>query len=207
MVAVSTPLPPDAPDADTPPDALGGALRDVAQYIDAGGWNQPPALFALVPTRVLAASRPDLVDPDDDSELSPIAQDPLDAVTDGDQLEEFLATLSWPPAVAGCALVQEIVVVPPEAEAEIDSVFEPLLGDPAAADAAAAQAARAHPGSRVARLISGALRGGHTLSLLQLRPDDDASDEPSGPIELLTHPDLATTLLAALAASFDHDEV
>ena len=181
------------------PDALGSALRDVATYVGADGWNQPPALFALVPTHVLAAANPGLIDAGDDSELSPVAQDPLRLDTDDHhaELEQVLATTSWPDAVAGCALVLQVVVVPPEAEAALDSAFEPLLGDPDAAEAAAREVARTHPGSRVARLIVGALRGGTQLVLMQLKPE--TGDEDSQ--ELLTHPDLAPNLVAALAST------
>ncbi|MFW0789101.1 PPA1309 family protein [Gordonia sp. CPCC 205333] len=192
------------------PDALGSALRDVVEFVDAAGWDQPPTLFALVPTSVLAETQPDLVDEYDTSELSPIAQDPLltsevgpsaDQAIQSAELEHILATTSWPEAVAGCALVQEIVVLPPEAESDLDEAFEPLLSDPAAADAAARSTALAHPGSQPARLIAGALRDGRTLSLLQLRPLDDVDD---GQIELLSHPDLAPNLVEALAATLDN---
>ncbi len=185
-------------DIDLSPDALGAALRDVVEYVDAEGWNQPPMLFALVPTQVLAATHPGLVDADDDSELSPIAQEAFDA-PDPD-LEELLGTTVWPPTVVGAALIQQIVVLPPEAEADLDSAFEPLLGDPDAAESAAREVARSHPGSKVARLVVGALRDGRTLSLLQLR-DDDA--QPGDRIELLSHPDLAPNLVVALAATLD----
>lgn len=183
-----------------PPDALGSALRDVASFVDETGWDQPPALFALVPTAVLAETAPELVDPDDDSELSPVAQEPLDLgpLSDTDatetyaRLEEFLATASWPEPVAGVALTLEVIVVPPSAESEIDP-----------ADEAVRDTAQAHPEARAARLIVGALRGGHTLCLMQLRRTADDPPPPSvlpGP-ELLTHPTMATTLRAALAST------
>ena len=187
------------------PDALGSALRDVATYVGADGWGRPPALFALVPTHVLAAANPGLIDADDDSELSPVAQDPLPLGSDDHyaELEQVLGTTSWPDAVAGCALALEVVVVPPEAEADLDSAFEPLLGDPEAAEAAAREVARAHPGSRVARLIIGAMRGGQHLALMQLKPETQDDDpETQDEDELLTHPDLAPNLVAALAATF-----
>ncbi|MCB1293989.1 MAG: hypothetical protein KDB67_04825 [Gordonia sp.] len=185
------------------PDALGSALRDVADYVGDDGWNQPPALFALVPTHVLAAANPGLIADDDPSELSPVAQDPLPLGPDNHhadhyaELEQILGTTSWPDAVAGCALVLQVVVVPPEAEADLDSAFEPLLGDPDAAEAAAREVARTHPGSRIARLIVGALRGGSHLVLMQLKPETEEDDET----ELLTHPDLAPNLVAALAST------
>ncbi|NMO01896.1 hypothetical protein HH308_11815 [Gordonia sp. TBRC 11910] len=198
------------PTGNLSPDALGSALRDVVEFVDAAGWDQPPTLFALVPTSVLAQTQPDLVDEFDTSELSPIAQEPLptsevgpgaDRAVQAAELEHILATTSWPDAVAGCALVQEIIVLPPEAEADLDDAFEPLLSDPDAADAAARSTALSHPESRAARLIAGALRDGRTLSLLQLRPDEGADD---GQIELLSHPDLAPNLVEALAATLEN---
>ena len=145
-----------------------------------------------------------MVDADDDSALSPVAQEPLE-VANGDepyaQLEEFLATASWPPPVEGVALVLEIVVLPPDAEGDLDSAFEPLLGDQDASESAARTAARAHPDARTARLAVGALRDRKTLSLMRLQPSPD--DDPDAPMELLTHPELASTLQAALAATLD----
>ncbi len=191
-------------------DDLGAALRDIVEFVDPAGWGQPPMLFALVPTAILAASQPGLIAPDDDSVLSPIAQEPFprdttadvaavasraDEATSGDtdrsktdltaDIERALATTSWPAAVAGAALIQEIVVLPPEAEGT-----DTLSG------------AAAHPERRVARLIVGALRSGTTLGLLHLRPDP-AADVTDGDIELLTRHDLAADLRTALAHTFD----
>ncbi|MGV9857335.1 PPA1309 family protein [Gordonia sp. NPDC003425] len=187
-------------------DDLGRALRDILDYADPLGWNRPPELFALVPTAFLTAEHPELVDPDDESALSPIAQEPLD-VAGGDepyaQLEEVLATTSWPPVVAGAALVLEIVVLPPDAESDLDSAFEPLLGDPAAAESAARTAARAHPESRVARVAVGALRAGPRMALMRLQPD--STEDDAAPMKVLTHPQLAATLQEAVAATLDGD--
>ncbi len=186
------------------PDDLGRALHDILDHVELGGWGQPPQLFALVPTSLIAAQNPELVDADDDSALSPVAQEPLE-VANGDepyaQLEEFLATASWPPPVEGVALVLEIVVLPPDAEGDLDSAFEPLLGDQDASESAARTAARAHPDAHTARLAVGALRDRKTLSLMRLQPSPD--DDPDAPMELLTHPELASTLQAALAATLD----
>lgn len=192
-------------------DALGRALRDVTEFVDAGGWDQPPMLFALVRTDVLARTDPDLVDEHDDSELSLIAQEQLplsdDPQTQAEELEHVLATTSWPASVAGCALVQEIIVLPPQAEGDLDDAFAPLLADPDAADAAARETAQAHPEQQPARLIVGALRDGPQLALLQLRKAEDFDEDgPSGRLELLSHPDLAPGLVEALAATLDAEQ-
>ncbi|MFW0787992.1 PPA1309 family protein [Gordonia sp. CPCC 206044] len=198
------PVPPDS-SAAVSPDALGTALREIVEFVDQDGWDRPPMLFALVPTATLAQRRPDLVDADDDSVLTPVAQEPL---ADGTvEVERVLATTSWPPMVAGAALIQEIVVLPPEAEADFGSAAGsshggPSHAEPDAAGAAARKAARAHPGGRSARLAVGALRDGRSLAVLHIRPEDPDTDAP---IELRTRADLATELRAALLQTFDDD--
>ncbi|WP_373282210.1 PPA1309 family protein, partial [Nocardia cerradoensis] len=101
---------------DNPSSALYRCIRDVAEFADTEGWDQPPQLFALVPTADLVAAEPTLEDQlDDGAALTPIAQEPLPDDLSGDSmaLDEFLATTSWPPAVEGVVLVQQIVVLPP----------------------------------------------------------------------------------------------
>ncbi len=91
-------------------------IREVEDFAAAAGWDQPPQLFALVTTADLLAKQPELggqVDPG--STLTPVAQEPLA----DDDLAEALAGIAWPGTVTGCALVQEIVVLPPDAEAEL----------------------------------------------------------------------------------------
>ncbi len=193
-----------SPDVPLSPDALGIAVREVAEFVDAGGWGQPPVLFALVPTAVVAQAQPDLADTLDESELTLIEQESLPVAPDSgmSEIEHVLGTTSWPAAVAGCALVQEIIVLPPDAESDLDEAFGPLLADPDAADEAARQTAREHPEATDARLIAAALRDGQTLCLLQLKPP---LGEEDAPIELLSHPELAPNLVAAVAATLDND--
>lgn len=174
---------------------LGNALAQCAGYAAAHGWGTPSTLFALVPTAVLAQQAPDLVDPDDDSALSPVVQE-----SGGRDLESLLTTVSWPDAVVGCAVVTEITVLPPDAESTLDEAFEPLLADPDAADAAARDAAHAHPERREARLIAGVLRSGQRVALLSLRARD--GEDPSVEHDLRTHPTLAPNVLDALASTF-----
>ena len=66
------------------PDDLGRALHDILDHVELGGWGQPPQLFALVPTSLIAEQNPGLVAEDDDSALSPVAQEPLE-VSAGDE--------------------------------------------------------------------------------------------------------------------------
>ncbi|WP_097244755.1 PPA1309 family protein [Nocardia amikacinitolerans] len=183
---------------------LSRAVREVAEFTDAEGWGRPPQMFALVPTADLVAAEPGLLDQiDQGDELTPIAQEPLpDDITGGSMaLDEFLATTSWPPAVKGCVLVQEIVVLPPDAESTLDDALAPLLADHEAADAAARAAAEAHPGRREARLFAAVLRDGASLSLLQVRPQDDEDD--FGDLDLRIYPNLAPNLIEALHHTLD----
>ncbi|WP_327109735.1 PPA1309 family protein [Nocardia sp. NBC_01730] len=181
---------------------LARSVREVADFVDAEGWSRPPQMFALVPTADLVAAQPELIDQvDAGDELTPVAQEAFpDDVTGGSMaLDEFLATTSWPPAVRGCVLVQEIVVLPPDAESTLDDAFAPLLADHEAADAAARAAAEAHPERREARLFAAVLRDGASLCLLQLRPEDDEDDaDDFGDLDLRTYPNLAPNLIEAL---------
>ncbi len=178
---------------------LARSVREVAEFVDAEGWGRPPQMFALVPTAELVAAQPELEDQlDEGDELTPVAQEsfPEDITGGSIALDEFLATTSWPPAVQGCVLVQEIVVLPPDAESTLDDALAPLLADHEAADAAARAAAEAHPERREARLFAAVLRDGASLCLLQLRPEDDADD--FGDLDLRTYPNLAPNLVEAL---------
>jgi hypothetical protein len=188
--------------------SLARCIREVAEYADSQGWDQPPQIFALVPTAELAAAEPALLDQlDDEDALTPIAQEafPDDIEGGSPALDEFLATTSWPPAVVGCVLAQQIVVLPPDAESDLDDALIPLLADPDAADEAGRAAAEAHPDRRTARLYVGVLRDGSSLCLMQLRPLDDEDDDGfgGGEPELLSYPDLGSNLIEALHATLE----
>ena len=160
---------------------LAAAVAEVEDFAGAAGWDRPPQMFALVPTVELAAAQPSLAVELGAAAFTPIAQDPL---PDPD-LERALAQVSWPPAVAGCVLVQEIVVLPPDAQ-------DGLSDDPAVA---AEQAAR-HPDRAEARLVAGVLRDGHGgACLMRLRGEHDDAPLRGG--------DLAPNLLAALRLTFE----
>ncbi|MDQ2722025.1 MAG: PPA1309 family protein [Actinomycetota bacterium] len=185
------------------PTALSICVREVVDFVDDAGWDQPPQMFALVPTVELAEHEPELVGAfSEHSELTPIAQEPLPTTVEGGspELDAALAGITWPASVAGCALVQEILILPPEAEAELDQVVEHALGGGTAAEQAALEHAAAHPQRQEARLVAAVLRGGEALCLLQLRPD--AFDADAAP-ELLEHPELAPNLVAALLATLE----
>ncbi len=193
---------------------LAAAVAEVEEFVGAGGWDAAPTMFALVRTAELLAAQPALAGTLDDAGVfTPIAQDPLPA---GD-LSEALSHISWPAEVAGCVLVQEIVVLPPSA------VGAPAGGpgvDPATRTEGrpdhdpdgqndrrgsgrvgqdveiTAEQAAAHPDRAEARLAAGVLRdltGG--ACLLRVRGRDDATP--------LRGADLAPNLLVALQATFD----
>lgn len=190
---------------DNPSSALYRCIRDVAEFADTEGWDQPPQLFALVPTADLVAAEPTLEDQlDDGAALTPIAQEPLPDDLSGDSmaLDEFLATTSWPPAVEGVVLVQQIVVLPPNAEHTLDEAIAPLLADRDAADRAGRDAAQTHPERRDARLYAGVLRDGVSLCLLQLRPEED---EAFPDLDLRTAPNLAPNLIEALRHTLENE--
>ena len=153
----------------------------------AAGWDQPPQLFALVTTVTLLASQPELAEQlDAQAPLTPVAQDTL---PEG-ELDAALAGIEWPDSVAGCALAQEIVVLPPEAQAALGE----LPDDPEQARHAAA----AYPQRREGRLVAAVLRDGVGACVLRLRadPKDDLSRD-----EVVEDPQLAPNLLHALLAT------
>lgn len=168
-------------------EALPSAAREVEEFVAATGWDQPARLFALVPTARLLDGRPELADQvDTGAPLTSVAQEGL---PEG-ELDEALAAIEWPDTVAGCALAQEIFVLPPGAERETTE----LPDGPTRARQLAAQ----HPERREARLVAAVLRNGPGACVLRLR--GRSGDEVD---ELVENPDLAPNLLAALQATLE----
>lgn len=167
-------------------DSLPDVAREIEDFVAAGGWDQPPQLFALVATAQLLAAEPGIAAQlDATAPLTPIAQEPLaDA-----PLDEALATIAWPPGVAGCAVVQEVAVLPPDIEAELEE-----RGD---SPESLIRLAASHPARREARLVAAVLRDGPGACVLRLRGGADLVEE------LVEHPDLAPNLLAALRGTLD----
>lgn len=167
---------------------LGGIAREIEEFVGSAGWDQAPQLFALVPTSTLISEQPELAEQlDDAAELTPIAQDELPS----EDIGEALAQIEWPETVHGCALVQEIVVLPPEAQAEVDEASE---------DAEHLQRLAAeHPARREARLVAVTHRDSSAACVLRLRaPADDSEPE-----EIVEHRDLAPNLIEALQATLE----
>lgn len=162
---------------------LSAAAREVDDFVSTAGWDQPPQLFALVPTSELVQANPELAaQVDAGAFLTPVAQDQLP----NEDLAEALAGIMWPEVVQGCAVAQEIVVLPPEAEETLPAGED--TGDTDALRRIAAE----HPRRREARLVAAVLRDGTAACVLRLRGGDD------GPDEVVEHPELAPNLTDAL---------
>jgi hypothetical protein len=156
---------------------LSAVAREVEDFVSAAGWDQPPQLFALVPTAELVEAQPDLAGQvDAGAFLTPVAQDALP----NDDLAEALAGIMWPDVVRGCAIAQEIVILPPEAEDTLPS-----------GDDALRRVAAEHPQRREARLVAAVLRDGTAACVLRVRGAEGAD-------EVVEHPELAPNLTDAL---------
>jgi hypothetical protein len=176
------------PPAGSAPAALKAVVAELELHADATGWDRPPTLYALVDTAELIAAEPTLatqlgltpetVTP---GTLTPVEQEPL-----GDlPLDEALARIAWPETVLGCALVQEVVVLPPGAEKEQPDGVDPMAW------------ASGHAERREVRMTVAVLRDGARAAALRLRPTgpDDKAEAAFG--ENLA-PNLAEALLATL---------
>lgn len=172
----------------TSPDRLTATLADIEQHVAASGWDQPPVLFALADTAELIRAEPGLAATlglsaatTRPGQLTPIEQDrPAEGA-----LDEVLAQLMWPEQVLGCALVHEVLTLPPAAE------------DARPGDADPVRWAQRHPERHEVRLAVAVLRDGTRASVLRVRPTDGTED----PDERLTGADLAPNLADALFAT------
>ncbi len=178
-------MPPSEPSAAHP---VAGLAREVEEFVAAAGWNQPPQLFALVPTAALLDEQPELAGQlDRANPLTPVAQE---ALPDGD-LAESLGRIAWPEIVVGCALAQEIIVLPPDVEAELEGIAE--------ADAESLRRAAAdHPRRTEARLVAAVLREGDAACVMRLRGVQPGNEDENAVDELVESPDLAPNLVEAL---------
>ncbi|MFP3988050.1 PPA1309 family protein [Streptomyces sp. E11-3] len=165
------------------------AVLEIDEYIAGLGWDQPARLFALVDSAQLRTQEPGLAErlgltgDESAANLTPIEQEELPA---GSPLDEFLGTIAWPDAVAGCALTVERMMLPPSAEASVpDGLNEAQL----------AKWVAKHPDRQEVRMTVAVLRDGARESALRLREKDS-------PTEVLTGSDLVPGLAEALAATF-----
>ncbi|MGW4819689.1 PPA1309 family protein [Streptomyces sp. NPDC004227] len=166
------------------------AVLEIDEYASGLGWDQPARLFALVDTARLRTQEPALAaqlgleDEQETSGLTPVEQDEVPADR---PLDEFLATIAWPDAVAGCALTVERLMLPPSAEAQVPQGLDgPKL----------AKWVAGHPERQEVRMTVAVLRDGARESALRLREKDSAT-------EVLTGADLVPGLAEALDATFE----
>ncbi|MEE1938866.1 PPA1309 family protein [Streptomyces sp. TRM 70361] len=183
------------------------AVLEIDEYAAGLGWDQPARLFALVDTDRLRAEEPVLADrlglggesgQDDPAgrgggsgaapaSLTPVEQDELPA---GIPLDEFLGTIAWPDAVAGCAMTVERLMLPPSAETSVPRELQEE-----GAEERLARWVAEHPERREVRMTVAVLRDGARETALRLREKDS-------PTEVLTGPDLVPGLAEALAGTF-----
>ena len=177
-------------DLDVDP-ALAAAVLEIETHISEAGWDQPARLYALVETAQIVEHEPALAaamgldSSAAQGSLTPVEQDQL---TPDRPLERVLESVTWPPAVSGCAAVVERLVLPPGMDAQIPD-------DPAEAE----EFARQHPDRQEVRIVAGATRGGSTYCALRLRAHDDDQS-------VMGASDLVPGLLQLLAATLEDDE-
>jgi hypothetical protein len=166
------------------------AVLEIDEYASGLGWDQPARLFALVDTAQLRAQEPALAaqlglgDEPETTGLTPIEQD---EISTDKALDEFLGTIAWPDAVAGCALTVERLMLPPSAEQQVPQGLS---------EAELTKWVARHPERQEVRMTVAVLRDGSRESALRLREKDS-------PTEVLTGPDLVPGLAEALAATFE----
>ena len=149
------------------------AVADIEADRAVRGWDQPPALYALVSTADLIEREPqmELALSSREALLTAIEQEQLP-----DSLENFLPTIQWPVEVLGAAVVLERWIVP-------DHIDEQSL-EAWAAD---------HPGKEEVRIVAAVMRDGSKACLIRLR---------SHPDDVMAGPDLAPGLTDLLALTF-----
>lgn len=191
----NTPPPAPAPGR-TAASPLTRAVLEIDGYVAGLGWDRPARLFALVDTARLRSEEPALAERIEADSLpeplggsfTPVEQEELPADT---PLDEFLGTIAWPEAVAGCALTVERLMLPPAAE---EAIPAELHGEENAE--ALARWVAEHPDREEVRMTVAVLRGGEREAAIRLRSKDSDA-------EVLTGRDLVPGLAGALAATFD----
>ncbi|UYM06084.1 PPA1309 family protein [Solicola gregarius] len=164
--------------------ALRQAVLEIESHAAGEGWDQPPRLYALVPTGDLVRAEPAMArslgldeDADPDS-LTPIAQDDVPAER---PFEDTLAQIMWPPQVVGCAAVVERLMLPPEAE-------DGLPDDARDLETYAAK----HPDRQDVRIVAAVTRTGDAHCAVRMRANPD---------DLLEGPDLVPALTRLIAGT------
>ncbi|MGH3358695.1 MAG: PPA1309 family protein [Nocardioidaceae bacterium] len=164
--------------------AIRRAALEVESHAAETGWDQPPQLYALVPTADLVAQEPAMAeqlgleaDPEPDS-LTPVAQDELPPDR---SFEDTLGQIMWPPQVSGCAAVVERLMLPPEAE-------EGMPDDAGALETYVAE----HPQRQEVRIVVAVTRDGAVHCAVRGRAADS---------DLIEGPDLVPALARLLSGT------
>lgn len=161
---------------------LSSVVVEIERHLAGEGWDQPPRLFALVPTRELLQHEPQLAEMLAEADLdglTPVEQEPFE-----EDVAEVLARIEWPPAVAGCAIVNEVFLLPDGAVAERPE------------GTAESDWAESHPDRRDVRIVVAVVRDGERASVLRVRGREGEEDE------VVAAPDLVPNLSAALLDTF-----
>lgn len=143
-----------------PDSALRRATLEIESHVAQDGWDQPPRLYALVPTGDLLEEEPAIAEQlgiDADAAggtYTPIEQEQLPA---DQSVEEALESIGWPERVAGCAAVLERLMLPPEAEENLPDQPEEV-----------ADYAANHPDRREVRMAVAVLRDGQRHCVIRV---------------------------------------
>lgn len=164
--------------------AVRRAVLEVEAHAAEEGWDQPPRLYALVPTGELVRAEPTMAqslgldENADEDALTPVAQEDLPPDR---PFEDTLQQIMWPPGVVGCAAVVERLMLPPDAEADLPEDADTL-----------ANYASEHPDRQDVRIVVGVTRDGvvHCAVRAHNNPDD-----------LLEGPDLVPALSRLLSGT------
>jgi hypothetical protein len=158
---------------------------DLEHQVASAGWDQPPALFALVETADLLRREPQLaadlgLTADVPGSLTPVDQGELPP---HGTLDELLANIAWPVEVLGTAIAVERLMVPPAVEQDMPQD-----------ESAALQWLAEHPERQEVRIVVAVLRDGSRASALRMRAHDHEQS-------VLTGTDLVPGLAEALSAT------
>jgi len=145
-------------------DVVRAVALEVEAHVAASGWDQPPRLYALVPTSELMAAEPALA-----TRLGLDAQTGAGSFTPVEQedvpvdrpLEQLLHEIVWPSQVAGCAAVIERVVLP-------SAVEQQLLDDEAELSTVVTE----HPSREDVRIAAAVTRDGRGHCAVRVRAND-----------------------------------
>jgi hypothetical protein len=169
-----------------PDPRLTAAVDELERHVAQAGWAQPTRLFALVSSDDIIADEPRLAA---DLGLVPgtLTSVEQDGFVRAAPLDELLAGIQWPDAVAGVAVAVERLVLPPSAEAQL----------PDGSPEDVATAAAAHPERTDVRIVAAVTRDDDEDAVLRLQ------DRPEHLIRAGDGQRLVPQLFDALRATLD----